>query len=170
MKFVGPKKLIVLVAAILVLAAAAGGSYAYWSSTGSGAGSATAGSATGNVNIALKVDLHPGIVPGGSEPVDFSATNAGPTQGVVHTIAFVSVTDPGDTSPGSACSAYLTTYGTGPSSDFSMATVTETAPGTVVPVVGTTALGSGTLHWANNPSQDQTPCSGQDLQLNVGWS
>ena len=84
--------------------------------------------------------------------------------------AVLTVTDPGDTSPGNACSAYLSTYGTGPSSDFSMATVNEPGGGTVVPVVGTTSLGSGTLVWANNPGQDQTPCSGQALQLNVAWS
>ena len=164
------KKGLALLATLVVVAAAAVGAYAYFTSSGSGSGSAIAGSPAGSVNITLTVGLTAGIVPGSSEPVSFSATNAGPTEGIVRTITFGSVTDPTDTSTGGACSTYLTTYGTGGSSDFSMAAVNETSPGTLVPTTGTTPLGSTSLVWKNNDTQDQTPCAGQNLQLNVNWS
>ena len=171
MSFARSKKGAALLIALVLAVGAGVSAYGYYSGNGTGDGSASAATALGNVNITLGVGMHAGIVPGGAVPVDFSAANAGPTEGIVHSISFVSVTDPTDTSPGNACSAYLTTYGTGGSSDFSMAMVTETSPGTLVPPTGSSvALGSGTLVWANNASQDQTVCSGQNLRLNVAWN
>ena len=75
----------------------------------------------------------------------------------------------GDSSPGLACTTYLANN----QADFSMATVNEPGSGIVVPgstPSSPTALGSGSFVWANNDAVDQTPCAGQDLQLNVDWN
>ncbi|TFC13061.1 hypothetical protein E3O19_12755 [Cryobacterium algoritolerans] len=71
-----PKRVrgIALVAAALLLVGG-GGAFAYWSTTGQGTGSAA--NAAANGTLVLTATFDPGLAPGNSVPVTFTAQNAG---------------------------------------------------------------------------------------------
>jgi chorismate synthase len=85
----------ILVGAVLAaLVFGAVGAYAYWTTGGSGAGSATAGTTTNNLTIASGAVT--GITPGSSTPVTVTITNPNSYSVHVDTVSTVITTsDPG---------------------------------------------------------------------------
>ncbi len=134
----------------------AGAATAYFTTSGTGDGSTTAGTAGG---VSLTATIAGSIVPGdGGQTVNFSAVNSNDTSADISTVSFVSVTAPDATT---ACQTMIS----GDPTQFSMSQVTENQ---VVPGNATTPLTvTGTLVWADSNSLNQTPCAGQPLQLNV---
>jgi hypothetical protein len=93
-KVIKSKKGIALLAALVVAIAAAVGAYAYWTTTGSGTGSAA--NASSNGTLVLHASFAPGLTPGASEPVSFTADNAGSSSLYVGTVSsVVSTSDAG---------------------------------------------------------------------------
>jgi len=139
------RAIIVAVVAVVALAAAIGG-YAYWTTTGTGTASGTAGTTSA---LVLHGSFPTGIYPGGSEPVTFTADNSNPGSVQVGTISLTGVTfDSGH----SGCSA----------ADFSMSPVVvnqEVAPGNTQPITPT-----GTLQMADTAS-NQDACKGATITL-----
>jgi hypothetical protein len=154
-RFMNKKVAAIGLAAGLVLGIA-GAATAYFTTSGTGNGSTTAGAAGG---VSLTATIAGNIVPGdGGQTVSFSADNTNATSADISTVSFVSVTAPNATA---ACQAVIS----GDPGQFSMTQVTENQ---VVPGNATTSLAvTGTLVWADSNSLNQTPCAGQPLQLNV---
>ncbi len=156
------KKRVALLVSLVVVGASAFGAYAYFTSPGTGSGTAAVGANT--TNITLYATVTTGLVPGSSEPVSFTASNSSTTtDGYVANVSLVSVTDPSG-APG--CVSYLANN----QGDFSFATPTKTED-TVVPHGTTLATAVSlpnpdALVWANS-AVDQTPCVGETLQVNV---
>jgi hypothetical protein len=141
------RTLIVAVVAVLALIAAIAG-YAYWSSTGSGTGSSTAGTTSA---ITLHASFPTGIYPGGTEPVSFTADNPNPGKVQVGTIHLASVTfDAGH----AGCSA----------ADFTMADVAENVE--IANGTGLAVPNNGTLSFADTAS-NQDACKGATITLNL---
>lgn len=84
------KHLMGVIAAGIVLAGA-GGVYAYWTQSGSGSATGTTGT-TGTVT--LSGSFAPGLYPGGTRPVSFTAGNSGTSAVQVGTLHLVSVSAP----------------------------------------------------------------------------
>lgn len=150
MGFISRKK---VAAAAAVATVAMGGvvAYAFWTTTGAGSGSANAASSNGTVT--LYASFAPGIYPGGTESVSFTADNGGATDLEVRTIHLASVSvDSGH----SSCVV----------GDFSMADVTSN---TVVPHASTgyALTGSGSLVYVNDPVNSQDACKGATITLNL---
>jgi hypothetical protein len=134
-------------AGVVVALIAAGSAYAYWSATGTGSGT-TAVSAGGVVTVTATVT--DGIVPGGTEPVSFTAANATSAPLTVATIHLLSVTAD-------------TLHPTCAVADFTMADVTEAhevPAGATVEALPT----GGTLHYADT-GVNQDTCKGATLTL-----
>jgi len=149
------KRRVVVSAIVLTLAIAGGVAYAYWTSTGSGGGTANAATPAGTLTLHATGFLN--IYPGGNKSVTFTADNATGANGYVATIVFGSVTS---TVP--ACQTMLTAN----AGQFAMPTVTSN---TVVPsgAIGFALTGSGTLSWTDLAAVDQGACKGKALTLNV---
>jgi hypothetical protein len=138
--------LIVAVMAVLGLVAALGG-YAYWTSGGSGSGSATAGSTSA---VTLHASFANGFYPGWSGPVTLTADNTNPGSVYVGTVHLASV---GVDAGHSGCVA----------GDFTMPDVVvnaEIASGNNQP------LGTGTLSFADT-AVPQDACKGATITLNL---
>ena len=143
------KKKIAALAVATGIVGASGVAYAYWTTTGSGTGSASVASANGTVT--LHASVAPGIYPGGSSEVTFTADNAGDTDLRVRTIHLESVT-------ADAVGCVV--------SDFTMADVASNT--TVLhKTTGQAIAGTGTLVFANNPDASQDACKGATLTLNL---
>lgn len=144
----GKKRALVVavVAAVGLIAAIAG--YAYWSTTGSGSGSSTAGTTSA---ITLHASFPSGIYPGGTEPVSFTADSTNPGNVRVGTVHLASVTvDAGH----SACVT----------ADFTMPDVAENVE---IPNGSGTALPTnGTLSFADT-AVSQDACKGATITLNL---
>ena len=140
--------------AILGIVAAIGlsaiGAFAYWTTTGSGTG--TADVATANGTLVLHASAPTDLFPGGSSNVTFTADNGGATNLYVGTIHLDSVTaDAGHASCDTA--------------DFTMADVVSN---TMVPAAttGHALAGTGTLVYANT-AVNQDACKGAELTLTL---
>ncbi len=144
----GKKRALVaaVVAGLALIAAIAG--YAYWTTTGSGTGSAAAGTTTA---VTLHATFTDGIYPGGTKSVSFTADSTNPGSVRVGTVHLASVTfDAGH----SGCSA----------ADFTMPDVVEN---TDVPNGSGTALpNNGTLTFADTAS-NQDACKNATITLNL---
>lgn len=144
------KRTWVLIGVVLALGMSAIGAYAYWTTTGSGNGSATVAASNGTVTLHGTAPTN--LYPGGSSSVTFTADNSGGSNLFVGTIHLGSVTaDAGHASCNTA--------------DFTMADVTSN---TMVPAgqTGYALTGSGTLQYANT-SANQDACKGASLTLNL---
>jgi hypothetical protein len=142
------KRLLTGLSALAVLGAA-GGAIAFWTSGGSGTATGTVGS-TGT--ITLSGTIAPGLVPGGSEAVTLTASNAGTAPVKLQAIKLVSVAvDAGH----SACTT----------ADFTMPEVmeNESIPGGATNHALAT---SGTLSYANT-AVSQNACEGATLTLTL---
>ena len=148
MRMTRKKLLVVLGAAVLVVSLATAG-FAYW--TTSGAGSTSASVALSNGTLVINATVDPGIYPGGTSGVQFTADNAGATDLHIGTLSLLSVSaDAGH----SLCDT----------TDFSMASVLENQ--TILNGTSGTALAhDGTLVYANSAG-DQGACKGATLTLN----
>ena len=135
-----------------------GAAFAFFTTSGSGTGSTTAGTA-GTVSLSAVIDG--AIVPGdGGQTVTISATNSNATSAKIST---VSGDTPLVTSGNAGCQAVITA---GAANQFTFAQVTSNQ---VVPGGGaTTALtATGTLIWNDSLTQDQTACAGKPLTLHL---
>lgn len=151
-RFMNKKVATIGLAAGLALGAA-GAAFAYFTTTGSGSGDTTAGTASA---LTLHATIDGAIVPGdGGQSVTFTADNPGNGNQFVNTISFVSVT-----STDTTCQTFLTSK----PGQFSMADVSSN---TDVPSGNGNALtGTGTLVWADE-SYAQNDCAGAPLTLHV---
>jgi hypothetical protein len=134
------------IAAILALSVAA---YAYWTTNGSGTGSAA--NATGNGSLVLHASFGGGLTPGASKTVSYTADNAGTSSLRMHTIhSVVTTSDP-------ACLP----------ADFTIEDVTSDV--TVPAGASGVAVGSGTLAFADTGA-NQDACKGATVTLTVTGS
>ena len=141
------RKLTAILGAVFALAIA-GGAYAYWSGAGSGTG-------TGTVNSGTTVTLHgtvaPGLAPGVTEAVAFTADNPGTAGVFVSTVHAVVSFDAGH----SSCLP----------ADFPIADTTESfevpagASGAALPTAGSIKM--------NDTAISQDACKGATVNLTL---
>lgn len=134
--------------------AVAGVAFAYFTSNGSGAGSATVGSSSA---VTLHATIANSLYPGSSSPVSFTVDN--PSSGVqrVGTVTLASITvDAGH----STCSTTIT----GGNPDFTMAAVPVNQ--VVNPGNGQSVAATGTLTM-NETGTNQDACQGATLTLHL---
>jgi len=150
------KRAYVLVGVVAVAAVAAFGAYAYWTTSGTGSGTATAGtSAAVNATQTSTVSL---MRPGGpAQALDFSLNNTQSTNQFVTNVAIsiASVTGPNITG-GTPCDA----------SDFYLVQPTATY-GDLTPGVHAYVASGATLQMVNkngntNPPSEAAPAANQD--------
>ncbi|MBS1890860.1 MAG: hypothetical protein JST59_06185 [Actinobacteria bacterium] len=141
-----------LTTALLVVIAS--GAYAFFTTTGSGTGTAAVGSSSA---VTLHATVTGSLYPGSSSPVTFTVDNPSSGKQKVGTITLTSITP--DASH-SSCSTVLT----GGSPDFKMPAVTANqifGPGN-----GQAVTATGTLTM-NNTEVSQDACQGATLTLNL---
>jgi hypothetical protein len=143
------KKSLFAALGVVAVVVVGGLAFAYW--TGSGSGTATSGVGTSG-SVVLTGTAPAGIAPGTSEPVTFTAANAGAAATQVTTVHMVSLA--ADAGHGACATA-----------DFTMADTTQNhsvpAGATADPMPVT-----GTLVYANTPiSQDA--CKGATMTLTL---
>jgi hypothetical protein len=144
------KKLIAVLGAAVLVVALASAAFAYWTTTGSGSTSASV--ALSNGTLTLNATVAPGIYPGGSSNVTFSADNANATDLHIGTLHLAGVTADN-------------LHSTCDTTDFSLADVIENQ--TIAGNTTGTALGAdGTLVYANS-AVDQGACKGATLTLDL---
>ena len=130
-----------------------GVAYAYWTTTGSGEGSATA--AASNGTLVLHADVADGIYPGGSVSVTFTADNDSATRLFAGTIHLESVEAEEASGVTGECDV----------ADFSMVDV-ESNTIVAEKTDGVALAGTGTLLFANS-DVNQDACKGAEITLNV---
>ncbi len=172
-------KRVAAVGVVATLLVGGGIAFALVPGTGSGSGSGTTTAGTGST-LAVTISVHfngsTPLVPGGSIPVTFDATNTNAAPALIKTISLdtsSSTAPDGVSSSNAGCEAFLQAYNRNivtipPNSDnqFTLPTVTIN---TSVPA-GATNYGlipQGSLSWINLPTVDQSPCLGQPLTLHV---
>ena len=156
-KFTGRRKLIALGAiGALAIAAIA---FAYWTTSGSGSGSATAGSDAG---VTAAGDPANGIYPGGSVPVTTTITNSSSTQ--TQFVSNLDVTISIDSShAGNGCLASWFTY-----KADSQASGTDANPRSVALNNELAASGNTTVAghvFMADPNTSQDACKGATINL-----
>jgi len=142
---------------ILGIFALGGAAYAYFTTTGSGTGTAQVGtSSLITVNATVTPDAS-GLVPGGiAATVNFAATNPSAGHQRVGTITLATVTAYTDVTHAALATGCDTTK-------FTMTPVVSNED---VPTAGPTTLSAtGTLVFVNNPSASQDACKNANLQL-----
>lgn len=146
------KKNKVLAAAGALALVAGGGSaaYAYWTTTGSGSGSAANESSNGT--LVLSATFSPGLVPGNSTAVTYTAANANTTGSKVNSL---SATVDTSGTPGCLPGWFTVTVPVVPTG------------GVLVPAGATvTPLGAGTLTFLNDDA-NQDLCKGATITVKV---
>jgi hypothetical protein len=144
------KKTTAIVAAGILTVATAGGAYAYWSTTGSGTGTATTASSNGAV--VLHAAFANGLTPGASEVVTYTADNGGTSSLRVGTITPTVSIDAAHVTAGCLVGDY---------------TIPVTLSNTTVAAAATgVAAGSGTLSFADS-SINQDGCKGAIVTLTL---
>ncbi len=138
---------VAIVAVVALIASIAG--YAYWTTTGSGSGSAAAGNV---VPVTLNATFSAGIFPGGTKSVSFTADNTNPGSVRITTVHLASVTVDGG-------------HATCTVADFTMPDVTENAD-VAGGASGFALPTNGTLSYANT-AVDQGACKGATITLNL---
>jgi hypothetical protein len=141
-----------LTTALLVVIAS--GAYAFFTTTGSGTGTAAVGSSSA---VTLHATVTGSLYPGTSSPVTFTVDNPSSGKQKVGTISLVSITP--DASH-SSCSTVLS----GSTPDFKMPAVTVNQ--TFGPGNGQAVTPTGTLTM-NNTEVSQDACQGATLTLNL---
>jgi hypothetical protein len=147
MKLLRNRKLVALLAT-LALATTAVAGYAFWTTTGSGSGSATNASANGT--IVLHASFAGGLFPGGSRTVSFTADNAGASNLHVGTITTDSIT-----TDKPLCDV----------ADFSIDPVLSDT-NVLAGASGQALAGTGTLSFANT-AVNQDECKGAIVTLHL---
>jgi hypothetical protein len=145
------KVLVIGVAAGLTLGIA-GAALAYWTTSGSGSG--TAATASSNGTLALNVSVAgPALTPGGSAAVTITATNSGTTDLYVTTVSFASLSVD-STHATAGCLA----------TDYSVGTV-ATTPTNVLAGTTSGTVATATLSMADT-ALNQDACQGATITLN----
>lgn len=151
-KHTTPKKIVGLAIATAVLATA-GVAWAYWTTTGSGDGTATTAAANGTLTLHATADSSL-LYPGGTADISITAENTSTgTSLKVTTVSFDSLSV--DTAHATAgCLA----------SDYTVGTV-STTPTVVAPGETSGVVATATLSMANS-ALDQDACKGAVVTLN----
>lgn len=136
---------------VIAVLAVAGVAVAFWTASGSGSGSGTVASSNGS--LVLHGSIAPGLTPGGSETVSYSADNSNSSSLQVGTVKAVVSIDEAHAEAG--CKA----------SDFSVADVVENQ--TIAANSTETSLAnSGTIKMADS-SENQDACKGASISLEL---
>ncbi|HLL65169.1 MAG TPA: hypothetical protein VK453_05420 [Micromonosporaceae bacterium] len=147
-----------VIAASVVAGALAlsGTAYAYWSTTGTGAGTGTSSASTSIVT--LTGTIAPGLAPGLSRTVTFTANNPGDTAAKIGTVTFASISSADGEGVGCNVPTLL--------DDFTMAQFNANQ---VIPAVTAAAAvtATGTLVYANDSLNSQDECKGDVMTLLV---
>jgi hypothetical protein len=138
----------ILIVSVVVVLAVAAGAFAYWSTTGSGTGSAT--NALANGTLVLKAPTAAGMTPGKSQAVSFTADNAGNTSLRIGTLTSVVSIDGGHPT----CLA----------SDFTVAPVAQNQ--TIAKTSVNVPLTAGTIVFADT-ALNQDGCKGAIVTLTL---
>jgi hypothetical protein len=138
-----------LVLGAVALLAVAGVAVAFWTASGSGSGSGTVASSNGS--LVLHGSIAPGLTPGGSESVSYSADNSNSSSLQVGTVKAVVSIDAAHATAG--CKA----------SDFNVA---DTAENQTIPAKssGTALETSGTVTMTDS-AENQDACKGAEVKL-----
>lgn len=140
-------KVYAVAASVALVAASGGAAFAYWTTTGSGSGAAA--NSAGGGTVTLHASFTPGLAPGNSTPVAYTADNSSKTGTVVGALsASVTTSDPG-------CLATWFTVD---------ATTSNSA---VAPNSTGTSVGSGTLTFLN-AAANQDACKSATVTVTVG--
>ena len=143
------KKILAVAAGVVTLGVAGTAAFAYWTSSGSGGGSGTAASSDGT-SVTLHGTIAPGLYPGSSVAVSFTADNSSTTQtahvGTVHASAI---------SASGGCDA----------SAFHLADVAENAS-VAAGASGASLPNGGTLSM-DNTNAPQDNCKGATITLTL---
>jgi hypothetical protein len=153
MKILTRRRAFFALTAVLVVAVA-GGAFAYFTTSGTGTGTAAVGSSSA---ITLHATVTGSLYPGSSSPVAFTVDNPSSGKQRVGTISLLSITP--DASH-SECSTVIS----GGKPDFTMAAVT--ANQTFAGGNGQAVTATGTLAM-NETGVSQDKCQGATLTLNV---
>lgn len=158
MRHLSKKQMAAAGAAVAIVAVGAGSAFAYWTDSGTGAGSAAVGT---SAHFAVTVDAPTGaaLSPGGPvDTVTFTVKNNGSGhQKVVAATATVANNDGSTWTSVAGCSA----------ADFSIGDVAVTAAD-LAP--GATTTGSFTIQMVNNTSASQDGCKSATVPLYVSVS
>jgi hypothetical protein len=98
------KKRVIATLTVLAVLVSAVSAYAYWTTTGSGTGSASVASSNGT--ITLHASFAGNLTPGASEPVSFTADNPGSSSLYVGTVTSVVSIDAAHATAGCAASDF----------------------------------------------------------------
>ena len=150
----GRRRTLALTLALVALIAIGGVVYAYWTGGGTGAGSATAGTAV-NLTVNQTTSLTP-MYPGDSAQVlagTFDNANTGPIYVTTVTASISSVTKAGG-APAGTCDA----------TDFTLAGATATV-NAAVPVGTSQGAWTGPTLKFNNKVSNQDACKGASVNL-----
>ena len=146
-------KIIAVVATLLVLGSS-GAAFAYWTTLGSGTGSATTGT---TVDLTVnQTSVVTGIVPGGSAQTlsgDFNNTNSGPVY-VGTVTASISSVDKAVGAPAGACTA----------ADYTLSNAVMTVNANVPAGSGVGAWTGATIAF-NNTASNQDGCKGATVNF-----
>jgi hypothetical protein len=146
-KVMRKKRLSVL--GVVAILAVAGVAVAYWTTSGSGSGSGTVASSNGS--LVLHGSIAPGLTPGGSESVSYTADNSNTSSLQVGTVHAVVSIDEAHATAG--CKA----------SDFSVA---DTAEGqTIAASTSGVALAHGGTITMKDTAESQDGCKGAEISL-----
>lgn len=148
------KKIAALVAALLILGGGAG-AFAYWSTLGSGTGSATTGSNTQSVTV-NQTSTVSNLRPGGAAQV-LSGTFTNPSEGPLYvrtvTVAIASVT------------LAQGVTGTCNASDYTLANATMTVNAEVPAGTSQGSWTGATIAFNNKPGANQDACQGATVSF-----
>jgi hypothetical protein len=152
-RFVGRKRVLIPISTV-VLAIVAGVAVAYFTSLGSGTGTATVGSSS---NVTLHGAVGSSLYPGSSSTVTLTVDNPSPGSELVNTIHLASIaSDAGH----SSCSTVIT----GGNPDFTMPDVLANQSFPSGNGQAVTATGTLTM---NETGVSQNACQGATLTLNL---
>jgi hypothetical protein len=145
-KMTKKSKIVAVAAAIALTGVGGGAAFAYWTTTGSGSGSSA--NSLGGGTVALHATFAPGLAPGNSETVTYTADNASTTNTVVGALSATVTTSDSGCLPG----WFTVTAGTTNS--------------TVVAGTSGVSVGSGTLTFLDGAA-NQEACKGAVVTVSV---
>ncbi len=147
-KMTAKGKIFATAAAVALVTAGGGAAYAYWTTTGSGSGQAV--NSAGGGTVTLHANFAPGVAPGGSVAVTYTADNASSTTDTkVGALTVDSIT----TSDVNCLPAWFSA-----DANTGNATVLHNSTGTTV--------GTGTLTFANDAA-NQDACKSATVTIHV---
>lgn len=141
-KMTNRNKIKALATSAALVAVSGGAAFAYWSTTGSGYG--TAGAATGTTPVSITVTFDKDIAPGGTKDIQYSASNPNSSSTTV-----------------TLDRAVVTATGSCDATWFAASVPTGT---TTIAAGATASLGTGTLTFADTAT-NQDACKGATITV-----